>query len=111
MRSPVPIAAAFAIASCTRPVQPPGAARAQELSGYIASQPQSCVSKFSNQNLRVIDSRTIAYGFGRTIAVNHLPGACLALTPYNTIIRLAGSGSIGGRRERRPADGRPPVGS
>lgn len=86
MRSPVLIAAAFAIASCTRPVQPPGAALAQELAGYVAGQPQSCVSRFSDQNLRIIDSRTIAYGFGRTIAVNHLPGECPALSPYNTII-------------------------
>ena len=74
------------LAGCTRPAEPPGAGFARELAGHVAGAPQTCVSAFPNQNLRVIDSRTIAYGQGRTIYVNHLAGSCPALSPYNTII-------------------------
>ena len=86
MRPLIPLAA-FAVASCApQPPAPPNMAFAQELAGYVASPPQSCVATFSNTNLRVIDSRTLAYGQGRTISVNHLPGDCPALSPYNTLI-------------------------
>ena len=85
MRRFIPIAL-IVLASCTRPTMP--AAQdfaARELAGKVAGPPQTCVSTFPNQNLRVIDSRTIAYGYARTIYVNHLPGPCPALEPYNTI--------------------------
>jgi hypothetical protein len=86
MRPLILIVAALVISSCTRPVQPPGGALAQELAGRVAGQPQSCVSASTGQNLRVVDSRTVATGFGRTIHVNHLPGECPGLAPLNTII-------------------------
>lgn len=86
MRPLILIAAAFAISSCTRPAQPPGAAFAQQLAGYVAGAPKTCVSSFPDQNLHAVDSQTIAYGYGRTISVNRLGGACPGLSPYNTII-------------------------
>jgi hypothetical protein len=58
----------------------------RELAGYTAGPPQTCVATFPNQNLRVIDNRTLAYGYGRTMYVNHLPGPCPALEPLNTLI-------------------------
>jgi hypothetical protein len=73
-------------ASCARPTTPPGSVLAQELSGRIAGTPQSCVSSVPNQNLRVINQSTLAYGDGRTIYVNHLPGPCPGLGPLNTLI-------------------------
>jgi hypothetical protein len=86
MRPLILIAAAFAVSSCTRPVQPPRVDLAQLLAGHVAGPPQACVTTFSNQNLRVIDSSTITYGTGRTIYVNHLPGECPSIGSYNTII-------------------------
>ena len=76
----------LALASCTGPVEPAGAGVARELAGKVAGPPQSCVSTFPDQNLRVIDSSTLAYGYGRKIYVNHLPGPCPAIEPLNTII-------------------------
>lgn len=95
MRPPIPIAAfaAFAVASCApQPPAPPDAAFAQLLAGYVAGPPQSCVLASSNTNLRVIDSRTLAYGSGRTISVNRLPGDCPGLSALNTLIVEASSG-------------------
>lgn len=34
----------------------------------------------------IIDSRTIAYGFGRTVYVNHLPAECPGLRPLETMV-------------------------
>jgi hypothetical protein len=87
MRSLVFIpAAAFILASCTRPAEPAAAGFARELAGHVAGVPQSCISTFPSQNLRVIDSSTLAYGYGRTVYVNHLPGPCPGIEPLNTII-------------------------
>jgi hypothetical protein len=87
VRSLIPMfAVALALSGCTRPAEPAGAALARELAGHVAGQPQLCVSRFGNQNLRAIDARTLAYGSGRTIYVNHLPGDCPGLSVYNTII-------------------------
>ena len=85
MRALIVIAAAAAVASCTRPL-PPGSSLAQETAGRIAGPPQTCVSTFGPQNLRVLDPQTVAYGWGKTVYINHLPGPCPALSPYNTTI-------------------------
>ena len=84
---------ACAIAGCTRPAEPPGAAFTRELAGRVAGPPQSCISAFPNQNLRAIDASTIAYGSGRTIYVNHLTGGCPGLADLGTIIVDAQDGS------------------
>src|SRR4051794_7750590 len=85
MRSPI-LAALVLLAACTRPAEPPGGRFAQELSGHVAGATQTCVATFPNQNLRVIDPQTLAYGDGRTIYVNHLAAACPALSEFNTVI-------------------------
>lgn len=86
MRASSFIAAAIALASCTRPAEPPGADLARELAGHVAGPAQSCVSTVPSENLRVIDSSTLVYGYGRTVYVNHLAAPCPAIEPLNTVI-------------------------
>jgi hypothetical protein len=40
------------------------------LEGRVAGKPQSCISTFGNQSLRVLDNTALVYGSGRTIWVN-----------------------------------------
>ena len=92
MRPLIPLAA-LAVASCVpQTPEPPNAAFAQELAGHVAGPQQTCVSAMPDQNLRVIDSRTVAYGWGRTIYVNQLPAECPSLSQYNTLIVEASAG-------------------
>jgi hypothetical protein len=93
MRILMLIAAAATIGSCSRPVTPPRNALAEDIGGRLAGPAQSCVSTMPNQNLRILDPQTIAYGWGKTIYVNRLPGPCPTLSQFNTIIVDAGSGS------------------
>ena len=74
-----------ALAGCA-PTESPQAGLARELAGYKAGAAQACIGTFQNQNLRVIDGATLAYGNGRTIYVNRLVSACPALEPTNTLI-------------------------
>ena len=78
--------AILAITACTRPAEPGASGLARDLAGHVAGAPQSCVGIFPNQNLRVIDASTIAYGYGRTIYVNRLSGPCPGLEPLSTLI-------------------------
>ena len=92
MRCLIAVAAVACVAAgCARP-EPAADAFARELAGHAAGPARTCVTTFGMQNLRVIDPRTIAYGSGRTIYVNRLPGDCPALTPLNTLIIDAQSG-------------------
>jgi hypothetical protein len=85
MRRFIPIALVV-LASCTRPSMPPAQEfAARELAGRVPGPPQTCVSTFPNQNLRVIDATTLAYGYARTIYVNRLAGPCPALSAFNTV--------------------------
>lgn len=93
MRALVLIAAAALIASCTRPVSPPGGNFAQVTAGRVAGPVQTCISTNPSENLRVLDAQTLAYGNGRTVFINHLPGACPGLGELNTTIVDASSGS------------------
>ena len=93
MRPLTAIAAASILVSCTQAAEPPGAALSRELANHVAGPAQSCVSSHPGEGLRVIDRSTVAYGSGRTIYVNHLPGPCPALAPLNTIIVDARDGS------------------
>ena len=93
MRPLIPLATVAALASCAPQTPgPPNAAFARELAGSVAGPPQTCVGTSPDQNLRVVDSRTVAYGWGRTIYVNHLPGECPALSQFNTLIVEASAG-------------------
>ena len=75
MRPLIWIAPIALLGGCARPAEPASAGLARELANYVPGQAESCISSFANQNLRVIDARTIAYGSGRTVYVNHLAGA------------------------------------
>jgi hypothetical protein len=93
MRALMLIAAAAVVASCSRAVTPPGSTFAEETAGRTAGAAQTCISAFPSQNLRVLDPQTIAYGYGNTIYINRLPGACPALSQFNTIIVDAADGN------------------
>ena len=58
----------------------------RELAGRAAGPARSCVSTAHNSNLRVIDSRTLAYDLGSTLWVNRLEASCPGLRPHNTLI-------------------------
>jgi hypothetical protein len=79
------IAALAACASCARPLTSE-ASLAQEATGRAAGPMQSCVSTDLTQNLRVLDTRTVAYRSGRTIYVNRLAAPCPGLQPTSTLI-------------------------
>ena len=80
------IVLALSAAGCTRPVLPAGDPLANELAGRVAGPAQTCVGTLPNQNLRVIDARTVAYDRGSELWVNRLGGDCPALSPFNTVI-------------------------
>jgi hypothetical protein len=93
MRPLILIAGALVASGCTQASEPPGATFSRELAGHVAGPAQTCINGYPAENLRVIDPSTIAYGTGRTIYVNHLPGACPALSQFNTIIVDAQDGT------------------
>lgn len=92
MRALMLIAAAVLAASCSRPAAPPGSAFAADMAGRVAGPPRSCVSVNPAENIHVLDPQTVAYGYGRTIYVNHLGAPCPALSSANTVIVRAGIG-------------------
>ena len=73
------------LAGCAQPAATP-AGSTNELAGRVAGPPQSCVAALSGQNLRPLDSSTIAYGHGQTIYVNHLGAPCPGVGDLNTLI-------------------------
>lgn len=92
MRTLMLIAATVMVASCSRPATPPQATFAEQIAGRVAGPPQTCISTNSAENLRALDPQTIAYGTGRTIWINHLPGPCPGLSEFNTLIVEASTG-------------------
>ena len=89
MRSLVRLApiAALAVASCTQPPEPPGAAVAQALAGRVPiGPPRTCVSQFGDDHMQVIDAQTIGYEQGRTLYVNRLAAPCPGVHQLNTLI-------------------------
>lgn len=74
-----------ALAACTRPVSPAADPLAQQVAGRVAGHEQACVTQLLGENLRVIDSRTLAYGRGPTIYVNRFPGPCAGLETVSTV--------------------------
>jgi hypothetical protein len=92
MRTLMLIAAAALAASCSHPATAPENGFAQVTAGRIAGAAKTCVTNNPVENLHVIDAQTVAYGYGRTIYINRLPGACPALSQFNTVIVEAGSG-------------------
>ena len=88
MRSLIGIApvVALALASCTQPPAPPGAAFAQAVAGRVAGPPRSCISPFGSDHVYVIDPQTIAYGYGKTLYVNRLGAPCPGVDQTNILI-------------------------
>ena len=92
---------ALSLAGCTRPAPPAGDPLAGELAGRVAGPAETCVGTLPNQNLRVIDSRTVAYERGSVLWVNRLGGHCPALSPFNmVIVEASGSQYCRGDRVR-----------
>ena len=100
MRPLIILAAAVAVASCSRPVMPPGSALAEATAGRISGPAQSCVTAYPAENLHALDAQNIAYGYGKTIYINRLAAACPALSQFNTIIVEAGTGGQYCRNDR-----------
>lgn len=75
-----------ALAGCAPSVAPERVAQTSELTGRVPEAARSCVATFPSQNLRVIDSSTLAYGYGRTIYVNRLAGPCPGISQTSTLI-------------------------
>lgn len=93
MRALMLIAAAGLVASCTRPPMQAEAAAANVLAGRVAGPPQTCISVNPAENIHALDAQTLAYGYGRTIYVNHLRAPCPAIGEANTIIVEAATGN------------------
>jgi hypothetical protein len=77
---------AMILASCGEPVATTSATPADELAGRLAGAPQSCVPSLPNESLRVLNSSTIAFGFGSTIYINHFGAPCPGVEQLNTLI-------------------------
>ena len=80
------------LSSCSYPPAPPGVALARETAGLVAGPPQSCVSTMPAEGLRIVDAQTLAYGWGRSVAINHMSGPCPGLEPTSTLIVEPGLG-------------------
>lgn len=96
MRLMLPIAG-IALAGCHPSALSPGTAGdpfARELAGRVAGAPQSCISTQPNQNIRVIDSATVAYEVGSTLWINRLQRSCPSLSPHNNLIVERSGGEL-----------------
>src|SRR4051812_47809063 len=82
----LPLILLLALASCTRPMVPPGNDLAQAIAGRVPGPAKNCVSSQSGSSLHAIDSATVGYGSGSTIYVNRLGGSCPGLRELSTII-------------------------
>jgi hypothetical protein len=86
-------AALAALISGCAPASPTGeGALASELAGRAAGSPQRCVPNDRLQSLRVVDSRTVLYGSGSTLWVNHLLTECPGADRFDILV-VEASGS------------------
>lgn len=72
--------------ACTMQPQTVGHARADDLTGRVAGKAQSCVSIPPTENIRHLDSATLAYRSGRVVYVNRLRSVCPHLTATTTLL-------------------------
>ncbi|HLO20995.1 MAG TPA: hypothetical protein VK192_10955 [Sphingomicrobium sp.] len=86
MRALMLIVATTLIASCSRPVTPPGSSFAEETAGRVAGPAQSCINSHQGVNLRVVDSQTLAFNDGPTIWITHLGAPCPGIQTLSTLI-------------------------
>lgn len=82
----------LSLAGCAPPIVLPDGDLARVTAGRSAGPAQSCVAMRTDQNLRPVDSMTLAYGSGATIYVNQLGAPCPGLEDLSTIIVDAQSG-------------------
>ena len=92
MRPLILITAVAIVASCSRPVTPPADRYAQAIEGRVAGPARTCVTTYPNENIRVLDAQTLAYGTGKEIFINRLPSPCPGLGELNTTIVEGSSG-------------------
>jgi hypothetical protein len=76
--------AVLAACSSTPPAAAPGAI--PQLAGRTAGTPQSCVTIHRDENLVVVDSRTVLYGSGKTVWLNHLRTECPGMNRMNILV-------------------------
>jgi hypothetical protein len=68
---------ALTLAGCDAPPSSANTpAEVQELAGRVAGAPQRCIPFNRTDPLRMADSRTLLYGYGRTVWVNRLGSRC-----------------------------------
>lgn len=91
MRILMSVTACALLASCAQPGALQRASAAQEPTGRVAGNPQSCISTNPQQNLHAIDRSTLAYGSGRTIFINRLGAPCPGIEPTSTLIVQPGT--------------------
>jgi len=83
----LPVAAAALALACTRPAVPQDdASFAREVAGRVAGAPANCIDSHQSSNLRVVDSRTLAYDDGRTLWITRLAAACPGIEAFSTVI-------------------------
>lgn len=92
MRFSFVVATALLTGSCAQMPSRSASALAEETAGRVAEAPRNCIPTSNGQNLRPIDAQTVAYGWGKTIYVNHLTGPCTALRPTSILVVEAFSG-------------------
>jgi hypothetical protein len=92
---------AAAVVACAMSGNPTTSQAIPELAGRAAGSPQRCVLNQQNQNLHIVDARTITYGSGKTIWVNRLGGDCPGMDPTDAlVVEPAGSQYCRGDRIR-----------
>ena len=57
-----------------------------QLAGRTAGTPRSCVTIQRDENLVVVDSRTVLYGSGKTVWLNHLRTECPGMNGMNILV-------------------------
>ena len=80
------VTALLVLADCSSspPSGAPGAV--PQLAGRTAGTPQSCVTIQRDENLVVVDSRTVLYGSGKTVWLNHLRTECPGMNSMNILV-------------------------
>ncbi len=78
---------ALALTGCaTAASAPSGDNVVRELAGRVAGQPRSCIDTIPGQNVRALDSTTLAYEQGPVLWVTRLRSNCPGLSPTYAVI-------------------------
>ena len=78
---------ALALTGCATAASAPSESNfAREVAGRQPGPARTCIGTTPNQNVRVLDSATLAYDGGPTLWVNRLRSRCPGLDPANIAI-------------------------